>query len=96
MIKIVRSKELSKNREGSMEEYIRDLATVISNIMIIGKEKAARCIFFDRVTGTCTLLKFDVDIPTLHTIQINNEWRPRIDKHPEVCAVCPFWRSREG
>jgi len=89
---IARGVKLAMNR--GREDYIADIAAVLANIMLVGKEKTIRCQNYDSSSGFCTVLKFDVQIHTLHMINVNGVWRVRIDKHPEICAVCPYWRSR--
>jgi hypothetical protein len=93
---LTNSKKVRLTTKKSKEDYITDIATVLANIMLIGKEKTIKCQYYDTSTGFCTLLKFDVDVPTLHVANVDGVWRVKVDKHPEICVACPYWRSKYG
>jgi hypothetical protein len=87
-------KSVIKRRD--REDYLADIAAILANIMLMGKEKTIKCQYYDITTGLCKLLKFDIQIPTLYTINVDGVWRVRVDKHPEICATCPYWKGKSS
>ncbi|ADM28200.1 hypothetical protein Igag_1397 [Ignisphaera aggregans DSM 17230] len=88
-----------RKRVGSKESSLEDtevlvLANILTNMILMGKDKRRRCIFYNHVDGLCTFLKFDVAIPTLTMVKVGDGYRVNVANNPEVCAVCPYWRER--
>jgi len=82
-------------KESSLEDAeVLVLANILTNMILMGKDKRRRCIFYNHVDGLCTLLKFDVAIPTLTMVKVEDGYRVNVANNPEVCAVCPYWRER--
>jgi len=84
---------------GSEESSLEDaevlvLANILTNMLLMGKDKRRRCVFYNHVDGLCTLLKFDVAIPTLTMVKVEDGYRVNVANNPEVCVVCPYWRER--
>lgn len=74
-----------------LENKIRDMAEILVNMVVIGKEKRSFCAHYDVTNGLCKYVKMDVEIPTLKTVKEGDIHRIAVSIHPEVCAVCPFW-----
>jgi len=82
-------------KESSLEDAeVLVLANILTNMILMGKDKRRRCIFYNHVDGLCTLLKFDVAIPTLTMVKVEDGYKVNVANNPEVCAVCPYWRER--
>jgi len=77
-----------------LEDDIEALARVLTNIMVIGIEKRRNCIHYAE-NGLCTKMVFETQIPNIALVRKGNAWYIEVSKHPEICAVCPFWKSKE-
>jgi len=83
------------SKDSSLEDTeILVLTNILTNMILMGKDKRWRCTFYNHVNGLCTLLKFDVAIPTLAMVKVEDGYRVNVANNPEVCAVCPYWRER--
>lgn len=80
-----------RSDQNQLENKIHDMAEVLVNMIIIGKEKRNLCTYYDATSGLCRYIKMDVEIPTLKTVKEGDIHRVVVSIHPEVCAVCPFW-----
>ncbi|MEM4502160.1 MAG: hypothetical protein QXV42_01765 [Ignisphaera sp.] len=78
-----------------LSEAVKDIAGVLMNIVVIGKEKRKICRYFEPVNGICNFLKLDNNIPTLTTIPDGNILKILVSSHPEICAVCPYWSTEK-
>lgn len=79
----------------NLEEDISDIATVLVNIMLMGKEKASRCRYYDTETGLCMFHRPNVMVPTLEYVSKNGVLYINVSKHPEICAACPYWTPKQ-
>lgn len=79
----------------NLEEDISDIATVLVNIMLMGKEKASKCRYYDTETGLCMFHKPNVMVPTLEYVNKNGILYINVSKHPEICATCPYWTPKQ-
>ncbi|MEM1542098.1 MAG: hypothetical protein QW101_03425 [Ignisphaera sp.] len=77
-----------------LSEAVEDIAGVLMNIVVIGKEKRKICRHFEPVKGVCNFLNLDNNIPTLTTIPDGGRFKILVSSHPEICAVCPYWSTR--
>lgn len=82
-----------ENRIKKVEDDIVSVAGVLTNIMLVGKEKRKKCLFFDPSEGICKYWKLDIDIPTLYLVKGQDGYYVKIVQHPELCAVCTYWRE---
>lgn len=79
------------SNQDQLENKVRDMAEVLVNMIVIGKEKRNLCTYYDAISGLCKYAKIYVEIPTLKTVEEEGVHRIVVSVHPEVCAVCPFW-----
>ncbi len=82
-----------EERIKKIEDDIVSVASVLTNIMLIGKEKRKRCLFFNAEEGVCRYWRLEVDIPTLNLFKKQDGYYVNILQHPELCAVCSYWRE---
>jgi len=88
----LRLRSLLKSRSESVDDAVADIARVLANMMFMGVEKRARCAFNDG--GVCRRLEFSSPMPGLAMVEDGGVYRIVVSKHPEICAVCPFWKPR--
>ncbi len=82
-------------RETSLDDAeVLVLTNILTNMILMGKDKRRKCIFYNHANGTCTLLKFDIAIPTLTMVKVEDGYKVNVTNNPEICAVCPYWRER--
>jgi len=94
--RLVSSVRGSTGRDGEeLEKQVHELAGVLVNMVIIGKEKRTSCTYYDVVKGVCRYIKMEVEMPTMTMVKDGNVYRIAVLLHPEVCAVCPFWNRRQ-
>lgn len=79
-----------------LESQLHDIASVLLNITIIGKEKRKVCVYYDVNSGLCKYIKLDVQVPTLTSVKDGDSLKIIVALHPEICAVCPFWEKRSS
>ncbi|MEM0026647.1 MAG: hypothetical protein QXT53_01760 [Ignisphaera sp.] len=79
----------------NLEEDISDIATVLINMMLMGKEKASKCRYYDTETGLCMFHRPNVIVPTLEYVNKNGVLYINASKHPEICATCPYWTPKQ-
>ncbi|MCS7110907.1 MAG: hypothetical protein N3D82_03640 [Ignisphaera sp.] len=82
-----------EDRIKRIEDDIVSVANILANIMLIGKEKGKRCLFFSSSEGICRYWRLDIDIPTLNLAKGQDGYYVKIVQHPELCAVCSYWRE---
>lgn len=78
----------------SIEKQLNDIAEVLINIVFMGREKRNRCEYYDLIQGLCKYLRIDIPMPTLNIIYEDGIYRVVVASHPEICAICPFWRDK--
>ncbi len=81
-----------RRREGTPDEVV-EIAKILANIMVVGMRKRCQCAYYRIEDGTCTKLVLETPVPTLVTVERDGKYFVVVDKHPEICAVCPYWRS---
>lgn len=81
--------------QDQLESKIRDMAEVLVNMIVMGREKRNLCIYYDVASGLCKYIKIDMEIPTLKMVKEGDTHRVAVSIHPEVCAVCPFWVNKK-
>ncbi len=88
------SKRMDSKEAPLGDTEILVLANILTNMILVGKDKRRKCVFFNNIDGLCTLLKFDVAIPTLSMVRVGDDYRISVASNPEICAVCPYWREK--
>ncbi len=78
------------------EDDVSTLAKVLASMVVMGIEKRARCLHYDPSTGLCRFVKLRYPLPWMDVAGDVGGYRVRVSKHPEVCAVCPFWKPLDG
>lgn len=84
----------TEERLKKLEEDLSLLASLLTNMLVMGKEKRGRCAFYEVSRGICTLMRFEVPIPTLTLVESEGTFYADVGRHPELCTVCPYWRER--
>lgn len=79
--------------ENELRKQLKDIASTLVNIIVMGREKRNSCLHYEVGTGLCKYIRIDVYVPTLTTIRDEDGFKVVVSAHPEICAVCPFWRS---
>lgn len=90
----IHSKRIDGKEISSEDTEVLVLANILTNMILIGKDKRRRCVFYNHTDGLCTLLKFDAAIPTLAMVKVEDDYRINVTNNPEICTVCPYWRER--
>ena len=81
--------------DSNLEEDLYAIARILANMMIMATEKRRRCMYYSD-KGYCVFLGFETPIHGIEMIFDENarRWRIVVSKHPEICAVCPFWEFK--
>jgi len=85
--------DATEDRIKKIEDDIISMANILTNIMLIGKQKQKKCLFFSGDEGICRYWRFDVEVPTLNLIKREDGYYVNTLQHPEFCAVCSYWRE---
>ncbi len=82
-------------QDSDLEEDLYTIARVLANMMIMAAEKRRRCMYYSD-KGYCMFLGLEAPIHGIEMIFDENarRWRVVVSKHPEICAVCPFWEFK--
>ncbi|MEM1645222.1 MAG: hypothetical protein QXL96_05035 [Ignisphaera sp.] len=90
-IKSVKGFSLHLSHKQQVEDTLQEVAEILANMVVIGKEKRNLCEYYDVLSGICKYLRIEIPVPSMSLVKDGNEYKPVVSIHPEVCAVCPFW-----
>ncbi len=79
----------------NLEHDIADIATVLVNMLLIGKEKAYRCKYYNHEEGICMFQWHSITVPTLNYVNKNGTLYLNVARNPEICAACPYWSVKQ-
>jgi len=94
---VERIKLLGQNsKKDKVVEDLYALARILANMMIIATEKRRNCMYYNTEKGYCRFIGLETPIHGIEMVFDENtrRWRIVVLKHPEVCAVCPYWEPR--
>ncbi len=77
-------------------DEVEELAKVLAGMVLMGVEKRARCAYYDPTKGVCTRVSLSYRPPWMVVVEEGGRYLVVVSKHPEVCAVCPFWKPIDG
>jgi len=87
------AKSSTEEKIKKIEDDVISIANILTNMVLIGKEKRKKCLFYNNDEGICEYLKLDINVPTLNSIKKQDGYYINVYLHPEVCSTCPHWRE---
>ncbi len=92
MLKIV-EKLVGRRPQSDGDGETFALASILSNMVFVGIMKRATCVYNE--DGVCKRIRLSVRPPSIATVEKDGVFYIVVERHPEICAVCPHWRSVE-